>query len=709
MGEFGTYIWTLIVGFRPMGILLDMITEVLLKEALLCTPLMASFWCITGMVTLGADDFLDFLLGFLVDFLIMLSERTYLDPWLGYFMDFVIEKTGEGIDKLRSLLKLKGKTVAERKAEAEAAAEEAKNRDAGVDFSSGDTVEPILGAYSGYSGDAMGLPYALVPQFMMFYFPEASKMMDIYGIKSVDMQYYIIFSIVVIPFQYVSDILCLQVLELTHGWKIYDYLVYTRYRFLQRETRWKGLEDSLDECIEEGMRTLDQMCFSSQYYLMVTVHTQAIMEFIFGIECILRVGEGTYYNIWGDTMTLPLLIGTGLINYGTLWLYMRLIDKIGIYRLKHEDTAWHSTLGGPEDDEFGVPRWDELDKIKGASHEAYLMNQKITSETFRFRFLRYNRPWLVNQLPNILTPRTLRRSRPYLIAQLTKILGSVNPDVSSDSDSDDDGRPQFGPVSLNTSSRSIARLWLAQARRRKRLRVVVQPLISRARRGECEKCLSRKQLQVMLLIPIEVLGDRFEKEYPSEEFDKVAWKNFFNRNAKFKTLCLSCIQQDQEIEKQKAMRMQRGIAGYDSDSSDEGPRFGPVYLNAAATAIILKWKQMASDEVRRRGGRTASAALISDDDSDDDESVAWAKKRLKLNAASKALAIRWLRMARAHKQAGGVRALRARESLAAGRSGTVDKQKTYGKRKKLGNKKTDSSSAALKSRRKKKKKKKKSK
>ena len=53
--------------------------------------------------------------------------------------------------------------------------------------------------------------------------------------------------------------------ELYHGWKIYDYLIYTRYRFLQRETRWKGLEDSLDECIDESMRTIDQMCFSSQY------------------------------------------------------------------------------------------------------------------------------------------------------------------------------------------------------------------------------------------------------------------------------------------------------------------------------------------------------------------------------------------------------------------------------------------------------------
>ena len=61
------------------------------------------------------------------------------------------------------------------------------------------------------------------------------------------------------------------VLELFHGWKIYDYLIYTRYRFLQRETRWKGLEDSLDECIDESVRTLDQMCFSSQYYMMMTV------------------------------------------------------------------------------------------------------------------------------------------------------------------------------------------------------------------------------------------------------------------------------------------------------------------------------------------------------------------------------------------------------------------------------------------------------
>jgi len=608
--NFGTYIWYLLIGFRPMGILLDMIIEVLLMEALLCTPLSGTFWAVTGITTLGADDFMDFLLGFLVDFFIMLLERAYIDPYLGFVIDATIEKVSEGLDFIRTYFRLKGQSAADKKKAEEAALEEAKNRDAGVDFSSGDTVEPILGAYSGYSGDAMGLPYALVPMIIMADFDDCIQMRTLYGIKSKDLLFYMLFAIIIIPFQYVSDVFCLQVLELTHGWKIYDYLVYTRYRFLQRETRWKGFEDSLDECIEEGMRTLDQMCFSSQYYVMITLHSTAMLLFIFGIEGLLRAGEtNTFYNLWGDTMTIP--FGAALIigSYLMLRFYMWLIDQTGIYRLKHEDTAWHSTLGGPDEDDFGLPRWDELDKIKGASHEAYLMNQKITSETFRFRFLRYNRPWLVNQLPAILTPRTLRRSRPYLIAQLTKILGSVNPDVSSDSDSDD-GRPQFGPVALTTSSRSIARLWLAQARRRKRLREVVQPLIIRARRNECEKCLSRKQLQVLLLIPIEVLGDKFEKKFPSDEFDKVGWKNFFNKNAKFQTLCLNCIQDKQEVEKQKAARRAKGADNYSSDD-DDGPKFGPVFLTAASTAIILKWKHQASDVVRKRGGRTALAGIIS--------------------------------------------------------------------------------------------------
>merc|ERR1711968_13549 len=442
--NFGTYVWFLILAFRPAGIVLDLVIEGQLGEALLASPLVATFSLCTDIVTLGSDDFMDFVLCFIVEFGMLLFERCFWDPGFGFIFDYAVEKGAEVIGIIKKKLKLKGKSKIEEQAEREkAAAEQMKNRDAGVDYSTGDTVEPILGSFSGYSGDAFGMIYTTYYMYMFMVYREPIQLPVLYGIKNQDMLYYLMFGVVNVPFQFVCDVLIHQCLEIFWGWKIYDYLVYTRYRYLQRETRWKGLEDSLDECIEEGARTLDQMCFSSQFYLMHSIATYGQMMIVFAIEIMVRWN----YNLFGDRAAGILILLVSLACYFMFLFSTWLTDKSGIYRLKHEDTAWHSTLGGPEEEEFGIPRWDELDKIKGASHEAYLMNQKITSETFRYKFLDYNRPWLVSQLPAILTPRTLRRSRPYLIAQLTKILGSVNPDVSSDSDSDDDGRPKIWPGS----------------------------------------------------------------------------------------------------------------------------------------------------------------------------------------------------------------------------------------------------------------------
>lgn len=48
---------------------------------------------------------------------------------------------------------------------------------------------------------------------------------SLYGIKEQDMEYYLSFSIIIIFFQLCVDIFIHGVLELFHGWKIYDYLV----------------------------------------------------------------------------------------------------------------------------------------------------------------------------------------------------------------------------------------------------------------------------------------------------------------------------------------------------------------------------------------------------------------------------------------------------------------------------------------------------
>uniref|UniRef100_H3HAZ3 TNFR-Cys domain-containing protein n=1 Tax=Phytophthora ramorum TaxID=164328 RepID=H3HAZ3_PHYRM len=561
--SFGNYMFYVIVAQEIVNAIMEAWIESQLKEALLMAPLVSALNLIGGIMTFGATDFGDFVFGSTLDFGMMLLMRVYVETVIEAVTDFVKEVASYCWGKV----KIVGRAAVDGK---EKKKEKEKEK----------VMLPIL-----------------------------------YNIREKDMEIYLWYSLIILFFQLVTEVFVLNVVEIFQGWKLYDYLVYCRYRFLQREQRWKGLEPNLDECIDEGLRTLDQMCFSSQFFMMSTVHITGIVFFVVGIEIIARAS----YNLFGDP-AMPLLLAFILAaSTFVKSLVLFLAVKFEVWKIKHENTAW---LAPPdEDDEFGVPRWDELEKIKGASHEAYLMNQRITSDTFRNKFLTYNRSWLVNQLPSILTPRTLRRARPYLLAQFAKILDSLNPQVSDD-DEEDDGRPRFGPVTLSAPSRTIIRLWLARARRILRLKTVVQPLIQQARKSECEMCLSRRQLQVEMAIPIEVLGDKFESQTLSEEFDAAAWKDFFAKHQKFKTLCLNCIVHLKTTGQLGDLRgLGDGGPGGDGMGGDGG--WGAAPLNAASYALLQKWYQETMQH-----------------------QFEWTRQPVALNAASTALARKWLIAAR---------------------------------------------------------------
>jgi hypothetical protein len=137
----------------------------------------------------------------------------------------------------------------------------------------------------------------------------------------------------------------------------------------------QGLEDSLDECIDESMRTLDQMCFSSQYYMMMTIAVNGIIYFVLGVQMMVR----QRYNMWADPVLLLILPFVAAVAHlccrACVWLALRL----NLWKIKHENTAWHSNV--EEDDDFDIP---DMGDLHGAGHDAYMMNQRITSETFRY-------------------------------------------------------------------------------------------------------------------------------------------------------------------------------------------------------------------------------------------------------------------------------------------------------------------------------------
>jgi hypothetical protein len=648
-GGFGdVYLPWAFFGFRVIGVYMETFIDIQLQELLLAVPLVTCISLIQGLVSLGSDDFFQFLIAYCLDVAMLVFERVYLD--------FMIEESTVLIKKsigfvVKTLKKLVPKYMTKKGlTEDEQDLLDAQKREIegiAVDDGGADSVEPILIHITAVTSDTCLVFYFPYVIYLLMQYRAQIWLPGEYGIRQNDMVIYLWFQVMVIPFQSVTDIFIYSANELFWGWKIYEYLVYSRYRFLQRETRWKGLEDSMDECIEEPLRTVDQMCFSSQFYLMITIHTNGMLYCIFGFVIMLRApapSTNGNYIMFGDYAMFPLILWIAFAYFLISYCCMKICKIFSLWKTKHENTAWHLSI--QEEDDLDLPGWED---VKGASHDAYMMNQRITSETFRYKFMNYNRSWLISQLPQLLTPRTLRRSRPYLINQLARIIHARRDDISDDSDADKGTR--FGPVALNTSSRQLIRWWLGKAKRRLELRKIVEPLIRKSRGPECEQCLSRRQLQVEYDVDLEAMSKMYDERFPDEErVDQVQWKSFWTKNQHYHTICLACSTKRKEKERKNALRGAFDDALLDDDP-EAYPDWGPVYLSAASKAILLNWYRKAQ-RVRqgKRGQKRQKKVLSISDDEGDTAPIEWTKALEKLTPASKAIAIFWTRTARARIQ-----------------------------------------------------------
>ncbi len=423
-----------------------------------------------------------------------------------------------------------------------------------------------------------------------------------------------------------------------HGWKIYDYLVYVRFRFIQREARWKGLEDTLDECIDEEVRSLDQMCFSSQYYMMMTVAVNGIVYFVLGVQMMVR----QRYNCLGDPALLamiPFLLGAFYLLLSTL---LRFSLFFNLWETKVASDAWDEAI--EDEDAFDIPDMDDL--VGDEPSPMFFMDHRITDDTFRYKFLNTNRPWLIEKLPELLTSRVLHRSKPFLLNQFSRVLSQLDEESSSDSDGDDEHGADFGPVNLTYKSKSILRWWLVRARRLARLRSAIQLLINKAKGARCEKCLSVKQLQVQLGVPVMELAERFLGPISAAgdgEPDLVAWKKFWMQNQNYTTVCLKCKMADSRdntsANSQKTNPTDGHVVGGDGGLHEQQPfvDYGPVHLTATTEAIMHKWYRKAQTNIWGTSGQRRPQRFVERE---------WEMRPLQISESSRALAINWLRAAR---------------------------------------------------------------
>lgn len=75
----------------------------------------------------------------------------------------------------------------------------------------------------------------------------------------------------------------------------------------------------------------------------------------------------------------------------------------------------------------------------------------------------------------------------------------------------------------------------------------------------------------------------------------MAWKEFFKKHAKFKTLCLTCLADKKKKEREMESGLAYGVEVSDSEDDEDKPDFGAVFLTAASKAILMKWQRKARD------------------------------------------------------------------------------------------------------------------
>jgi hypothetical protein len=325
--------------------------------------------------------------------------------------------------------------------------------------------------------------------------------------------------------------------------------------------------------------------------------------------------------------------------------------------------------------------------------------QALNSERFRHRFLERNRPWILQHLVELLTPESLEQVGPdgrpvvdYVRDVYAELMGmgegarrpGDRSDVSSDDEEDNSGTRDWPRAPLQGASLQIARLWLSKARKRRAFWKLVTGIVEANKKDVCAVCNRDSSKGVKMLVTLATDGksdafaiDRligmFEQTYSVNEKDANLWRAFFRAHAEFITRCEKCVSSLEQARLARELRRPgAGPKTRPGDISSEGSdddevQFDPMVVvrDSDEGKMMDKWLQAArrrlggmfprpearksmeryAEKMRQRklkGGKKKIAGEVLREEEMDQAAEKWI---VKVNAASSAIAQRWLRKA----------------------------------------------------------------
>jgi len=627
-----------IVAFKLSNILLEQILVSVVRENLVVAPIMVLTSIVELLITLGASDFTDFVVAYLVELSLNILERVLLDP--------LIKTVMSSLPRWRLGCRRCCRRRRNLRTKAQRAAEDDEWR-AALEHMARETegAEPVIDAYLTY---ANGLTALLMSPFVQLYYlltdttgQRVTELPQLYGIRTQDLVFYTIFAALIVFFTLLMDLFLMNALELLHGWRIYDMLQYFSYRFSVREKRWQLFSRDFDPTVSGALQSTDLLSFSSQFYFLNAGVAYALFLILAGVNIHLRLG---WALVWDPWFILLLVISYIFVRLAG-WLCIRLAEWAqlwslpGVRRLRNNVSF---------DKELARRQADAMKKAIEDAENKRIESKALRDEEFRHRWLKRNKPWVVAKIASILTPRQLAREGPdnkpmeewvkSIYERLTgegpegdwskpdragrQLPSARRSDISDLGSSDDEAqaylRQPLPP--LPGRSADMMRWWLGKARRRMLYTSTVADLIEAeqanfARSLEADKAA---RLTVVLARPADGEADPAamdqyiaeyetlhppEKEPPSAPFNSQRWRAFFRARAKYavreKDLAEAADRArrlDEKAKRREAMgRLTRAGDVSDSDSllSDESSEveFDPVVVDREAPVgkVMAKW------------------------------------------------------------------------------------------------------------------------
>jgi len=421
-----------------------------------------------------------------------------------------------------------------------------------------------------------------------------------------------------------------------HGWRFFDYVSYQRYRYTLRPSRWALDKLTRDEAMAEHLQLADMLCFSSQYYFLISGHAWGALLFFLGLVIQIQWGK-VVFSDW-----------VFIIYYAIFWAVLMVMRRLWV-RGASAAGLWHrKSLEGTVEDEVGT-------RIAiGEGDSAALARERLdlaalNSERFRMRFLERARPWLISQLPAMLTPRMLAKvgadGQSHLDYIRSVYEGLIKMDEHAKLTADRRGGgtaedEEESKLDLNRNiewatrappsgqGKAIALHWLNVARRSLRYRTIVKGVMEAARRPKCDLCSQHEGLVGHLRIDLakggrldpfgfDTLVDMWEAavrrtgvaivEGP-KGVDAAGWKVFFRDHATYFMRCEGCVAAAADAARTVGQREEFGAAArerrkvekaaelaYMGIDEDDDNVFEPMAVDPRSPAgrALTKWLRAA--------------------------------------------------------------------------------------------------------------------